>query len=122
MTTPTTETELADTAYESIRSINHRTITARPIPAPEMYSILGNLKCLGHGLDQALQQLSTALELSLATHAVYETDGGDPTTRTAWAMGDMQSAAEHAAAIGVLLESAQGEIAQQAYHPKAVTS
>ena len=122
MTFPTPEIEHADTAYESMRAINHLTITTHAIPAPEMYAILGNLKCLGYALDQALRQLCSALQLSLDTFDVYETDGADPVTRAGWAIGDMTAAAEYAAHLGRCLDSAQSEVARQAYNERPVLS
>lgn len=122
MTLPTTEIEHANMAYESIRAINHLTITPRPIPAPEMYRILGNLMCLGYALDQAVRQLGRALQLSLNTYDVYETDGANPATRAWWAIGDMEAAAEHAGQMGELLETAQSDLARQAYNQRQVPS
>ena len=116
-----TETDLAESAYESIRAINHRTIHTRPIPAPEIYTILGNLKLAGPGLGQALHQLALALRLSLTTHDVYEDDGSDPVTRAESAIDDMQAAASHATSIGDLLSSAQTTLAGQAYHEQEVS-
>jgi hypothetical protein len=107
------ENELASTAYESIRAINHLTIDGKAIPAPEVYTLLGNLKCLGWSLDQALRQLSRALAKSLTMFAVYEDEGGNPEESVAYAMDSLRTAAEHAAHIGRLLEGAQGDISRQ---------
>ena len=110
------ETKLAQTAYESIRAINHLTIDGKAIPAPEVYDLLGNLKCLGYGLDQAIRQLSRALGASLGVYAVYEDDGGNPEESVMYAMDAMRLAAEHGARIGALLEGAQTDISRQGYH------
>jgi len=112
------ETKLAQTANESIRAINHLTIDGKAIPAPEVYDLLGNLKCLGYGLDQAIRQLSRALGASLGVYAVYEDDGGNPEESVMYAMDAMRLAAEHGARIGVLLEGAQTDISRQGYYRK----
>ena len=111
------ENTLAETAYEAIRAINHLTTTGAAIPAPEMYSILGNLTCLGHGLDQALRQLARGLATSLSTFAVYEDDGGNPDESVAYAIDSMQVAAAHAAQLGTLLQGAQDDISRQGVYP-----
>ncbi len=111
-----TETKLAQTANESIRAINHLTIDGKAIPAPEVYDLLGHLKCLGYGLDQVIRQLSRALGASLGVYAVYEDDGGNPEESVMYAMDAMRLAAEHGARIGALLEGAQTDISRQGYH------
>jgi hypothetical protein len=120
MPTATAELTLAETAYESIRAINHLTISTHPIPAPELYGILGNLKSLAWCLDQALHQLGNGLRMSLTTHQVYESDGADPAMRATWALGQMEGAALHALTIGALLDRAQTELAGQGYHIQQV--
>ena len=111
-----TENELASTAYEAIRAINHLTIDGKAIPAPEVYTLMGNLKCLGWSLDQALRQISRALAKSLTVYAVYEDEGGNPEESVAYAMDSLRTAAEHAAHIGRLLEAAQTDISRQGYY------
>jgi len=105
---------LADDAYEAVRAINHATITT-PHPAPVVYRVLGSLKLLGPGLDQALSQLGAGLGRSLELHEVYEDDGADPVARVAEAVDLLTAAREHAAALGRLLEQVQGTIARQGY-------
>lgn len=117
-----TENQLAETAYESIRAINHLTIDGKAIPAPEVYDLLGNLKCLAGGLDQALRQLARALAASLRVYAVYEEDGGNPEESVAYAMDSMGVAADHASQLGVLLEAAQGDLSRQGYYPPKAQS
>ena len=116
-----TATDMAESAYEAIRAINHRTIHTRPMPAPELYTILGNLKLAGPSLAQALHQLALALRLSLTTHDVYEDDGGDPVSRAESAIDDMEAAAVYANGIGHLLSSAQTTLAGQGYHEQEVS-
>ncbi|AXG14954.1 hypothetical protein [Intrasporangium calvum] len=107
------ENQLAQSAYESIRSINHLTVGGKAIPAPELYAMLGNLKCLGHALDQTLRQLAHCLGSSLNVYAVYEDDGGNPEESAAYAMDSMREAAFHAEKLGMLLEGAQDDISRQ---------
>ena len=112
------EAQLAHAAHESIRSINHLTVGGKAIPAPELYAVLGDLKSLGHALDQALRQLSHCLASSLNTYAVYEDDGGNPEESVAYAMDSMREAAFHAEKLGLLLDGAQDDISRQGvYRP-----
>jgi hypothetical protein len=106
----------ADDAYEAIRAINHATPRG-PVPAPVLYDVLGSLKLLGPGLQQALAQLGDALTESLAANRVYEDDGADPATRAAACRAALTAAAGHAAHLGDALEVAQQAIAGQGYHP-----
>ena len=103
----------ADDAYEAIRAINHLTINARSLPAPLVYSVLGNLKALG--LAQACQQLASGLGRSLDTHDVYEDDGGDPVQSVATATDHLTRAAQLAAQLGDELAQAQNAINRQGY-------
>ncbi len=107
------ENQLAQAAYQSVRSINHLTISGKAIPAPELYAMLGNFKCLGHALDQVLRQLAHCLASSLNTYAVYEDDGGNPEESVAYAMDSMREAAFHAEKLGMLLDGAQDDISRQ---------
>jgi hypothetical protein len=121
MSTPTRsvadqENSLAVTAHESIRAINHLTIATRPIPAPEIYGVLGHLTPLGYGLDQALRQLARALVASVDAYALYEDDGGDPEQSIAYAIEAMHAAADHATQLGQLLQAAQDDLSRQGYY------
>jgi len=109
--------QLADTATQAIRGINHLTLASPAIPAPEMYEVLGDLKCLGYGLDQALRQLARSLASSLAVYAVFEEDGGNPEESVAYAMDSMRVAAGHASRLGEVLDFAQADISRQGYYP-----
>ncbi len=64
-----------EVAYEAIRAINHLTLGGA-MPAPLVYSILGNLKGVGHMLPQGLDQLGRGLEASLSAYDVTESDPG----------------------------------------------
>lgn len=107
---------LADSASESVRAINHATITGPPLPAPDVYDVLGALKMLGFGLDQATTQLAARLAASTGVFDLYEYDGGDPEEQIVAATTAMAEAADHARALGVLLDAAQSAIAGQGYH------
>ncbi|AOY74317.1 hypothetical protein [Paenarthrobacter ureafaciens] len=104
----------ADDAYEAIRSINHLTIT-QIHPAPTVYSVLGNLKGLGHMLPQACTQLAKSLGRSLDEYDVYEDDGRDPIQSVAAATDHLTRAAQLAAELGAELEKAQSAISHQGY-------
>lgn len=105
----------ADEAREAIRTINHATITT-PHPAPVVYEVLGSLKLLGGGLDQALGQLGSGLGRSLDLFDVYQDDGSDPAARVAEALDYLTEARRHALQMGALLERAQSAISRQGYH------
>ena len=106
---------LADTVYEAVRGINHATISRKAIAAPEVYSVLGSLKLLGVGLDQALSQLCAGLGRSLDVYDVYEDNGADPLVSVVMAVDLLTEARTHALALGRLLEQAQGAISRQGY-------
>jgi hypothetical protein len=102
----------ADTAHEAIRSINH--LTRGTVPAPLAYSILGNLKNVGHLLPQALGQIGAGLERSLTEYDVYDRDR-EPAESVALAQDYLEQAATKAAEMGQLLEKAQSAINSQGY-------
>jgi hypothetical protein len=104
----------ADDAREAIRTINHATITTAN-PAPVVYEVLGSLKLLGGGLDQALSQLGSGLGRSLDLFDVYQDDGSDPAVHIAEALDYLMHARRHALQMGALLERAQGAISRQGY-------
>jgi hypothetical protein len=107
--------EMADTAYEAIRRINH--ITGGPMLAPRVYAVLGNLKMVGYGLQQALRQIGDGLvaSLELDKYAVYEDDGRDPVVSVLTAQEYMEAAAEAAEQVGRCLDWAQSAISRQGY-------
>lgn len=106
---------LADDAADAIRAINHATITQNPLPAPGLYNVLGSLNRVGYGLDQALTQLGDRLAESADVFDLYEDDGSDPAASITAARSAMALAAEHARALGSLLDSAHSAIARQGY-------
>jgi hypothetical protein len=113
--------QLATTATHAVRGINHLTVGSPAIPAPEMYEVLGELKILGYGLDQALRQLARSLASSLTVFAVFEEDGGNPEESIAYAMDSMRVAAGHASRLGEVLDFAQTDISRQGYYPPTTT-
>lgn len=110
----------ADDAYEAIRSINHLTIT-QIHAAPTVYSVLGNLKGVGHLLPQACTQLAKSLGRSLDEYDVYEDDGRDPVQSVAVATDHLTKAARLAAELGLELEKAQSAISRQGYRDTPAT-
>lgn len=111
--------EQADAAYDALRAVGRMTIS-RPVPAPEAYKLLGNLKnACGYFAAQALGQIARGLVRSQSTHDVYEDDGGDPAERAQAAARWLLEAAEKAREIGELLEDAQSAIAGQGYREGA---
>ncbi|GAA2500562.1 hypothetical protein [Terrabacter carboxydivorans] len=115
------ERELAYAASEAVRDINHRTISSPAIPAPQIYEVLGDLKTLGYGLEQALRQLARSLASSMSVYALYEEDGGNPEESIAYAMDSMRVAAGHASRLGEVLDSAQCDISRQGFYPPSTT-
>lgn len=105
--------DLADDACHAIRGINHLTVRGPAMPAPQLYEVLGSLKQLGPGLEQALTHLGDALVRSLAEYQVYEDDGADPASSVATCRAAITRAASRAASLGDLLEDAQQAIARQ---------
>lgn len=99
---------LAEQAAEAVRAINHATISGPPMPAPDLYRVLGELAPMAHRLPQALDQLARNLQRSLDVYDVYE-DQPDrtPAVQVAATVDALTRAGRHAAALGVLLDHAQ---------------
>jgi len=116
---PTSLGEYAEYAYEAVRAINHRTVTRPPLFAAVVYEILGNLKQLGHALDQALGQVATGLAASLEIpgYEVYEADGSDPAVSIEAARAAIGIACGAADDLATSLEYAQGQLTWQGYRP-----
>lgn len=106
-------TRLADQAKQAVRTINHATAAGPPLPAPCVYEVLGALKLLGYGLDQATAQLADRLGASVGTFDLYECDGSDPSDQIVVANAALTRAAGTARALGELLDEAQSAIAGQ---------
>lgn len=110
-------TRLADAAAEAVRAINHATITGPPMPAPEVYDVLGSLTRVGYGLEQATGQIGVRLSESAEMFELYQDDGNDPGEQLAAATSALAVAVDHAHYLGVLLDAAQSAIAGQGYRP-----
>lgn len=106
-------TRLADTAAEAVRAINHKTIAGPALPAPCVYDVAGCLKLVGYGLAQANRQLADRLATSPQEFDLYECDGRDSLNSISAAMAALQQAAEHAEALGILLDAVQSRLARQ---------
>lgn len=85
----------ADAIYQAVRTLNHRTISVRSIPPPDVYKIMSGLTPATFAAVQLCQQLSAGLERSLVTHDVYEDNNGSPAERVALAQVDLDTAARH---------------------------
>lgn len=106
----------ADTAYEAVRAINHLTIFGPALPAPDLYPVLGTLAQLGHGLDQAIGQLSRGLQRSPEFYELYEADPGRTTEEVIGeAVQWLDGAAQHARDCGHALSRAHTAIAGQGW-------
>ncbi len=106
---------LADDAAQAVRGINHVTITGPSLPAPSVYEVLGSLRQLGYGLEQAALQLSDRLAASPREYDLYEADGGDPAAHLEAASTALTQAARAARELGLMLDGAQSVIAGQGY-------
>lgn len=104
---------VADEIYENLRALAH--LTANVNPAPVVYSVLGNIKAIGHMLPQSLAQMSAGLGRSLNDFDVYEDDGSDPVASVAEAVDHLTRAAALAAELGAELSKAQTAINKQGY-------
>jgi hypothetical protein len=93
----------SDAAVEAIEAINELTIVREPLPKPVIEDLLGNLKYVGYGLPQALQQLSR----SLAAEPGPAGADRDRSAGAAEARDHLAHAARRAAELGALLEAAQ---------------
>lgn len=106
----------ADTAYEAVRAINHLTIFGPAIPAPDLYPVLGTLAQLGHGLDQAIGQLTRGLQRSPEFYDLYDADPGrTPAQVIDDAVQWLARAAQHARDCGYALSKAHTAIAGQGW-------
>src|SRR6266508_6675764 len=90
----------ADDAYEAIRALNHGTY--RTLPAPLVYDVLGNLRGVGHGIEQLAGQLATGLRASLAEYDVYD-HNRDPQASVELAEHALRQAVTAANRLGELL-------------------
>jgi hypothetical protein len=109
--------ESALDAYDAVRTINH--LARGAIPAPVAYDVLGNLKCLCYMLPQTFHQIGQGLIASLTEYDVYDDDCCYPAMNVTLARSYLLEAAQKAAEVGRLLESAQSAISRQGYRVRA---
>lgn len=108
--------QLARSAAESVRRINHLTIRGPALPAPEVYAILGPLEQMAYGLDQALTQISRALDRSATIYDLYEDDPTrNPENSIVLACVELAAAAHCAGGMGRFLGQARAAIAGQGF-------
>jgi hypothetical protein len=106
----------ADVAAEAIRALNHASITRRPpLPAPDLYPVLGTLARMAHGLAQTGEQLGEHLGDSAHMYVLCQADGSAPRAATAKGRGDLAHAAHCARLLGRTFADAQAAIAAQGY-------
>ncbi len=106
----------ADTAYQAVRAINHLTMCGPPIPAPDLYPVLGTLAQLGHALDQAIWQLTRGLQRSPEFYELYEADPGRTADEVIGeAVQWLDDAAQHARNCGYALSKAHAAIDGQGW-------
>jgi len=101
-------TPAADEAHEAVRSINHLTSGhAGELPAPVVHAVLGSLKRLGSGLEQASGQLAAGLRGTSERFDLTEDDPArDPAERVDVAVDALELASMHARRMGCLLDRA----------------
>lgn len=105
---------------ERVRALVRVTSPEVPIPASEMYAVLGHLESVGYGLAQGLRQLAVCLDQSTgaglfwAAHETTEDTIPDPEIWLPAAVKTLDVAAQAAVCLGTLLADAREEIAQEA--------
>jgi hypothetical protein len=109
----------ADVAYESVRAMNHITgggaAYAQGIPAPVVYTVLGNLSGMANMLPQLMEQLANGLVRSLDNFAVYD-NKQEPSLSAQEAAELLASAGVHAMRMADALSAAQVAINSQGYN------
>ena len=105
---------------ERVRALVRVTGPELPIPASEMYAVLGHLESVGYGLAQGLRQLAVCLDQSTgaglfwAAHETTQDTTPDPEIWLPAAVKTLDVAAQAAVCLGTLLADAREEIAQEA--------
>lgn len=105
----------AHTAWEQVRRLNHLTIGAPPLPAPEVYYALAHLERLGHGLAQSLRQLGVGLQRSLDLYHVTQPDDTDPAAVVDQCVYELLQAVADATDLGLRIGRARAAIAGQGH-------
>jgi hypothetical protein len=113
--------DLARTAHESVRMLNHGTIIGST-PAPLVYDLTANLSAMAYALDQLAGQLSRGLLRSLETHDVY--DGkGEPSEQAQLAAAYLDQAQQLSQQLARHLSNAQAAISEQGHRgPRATVA
>jgi hypothetical protein len=120
MTDPQTPAQLARTAAEAIRSLNHATLTTSYEDGgwwwpSDAYDVVGELDRMAAMLGQALDQVATHVE-RLAQHDHIRSDkGGDGGEDVATALRALKSAQADAARLASHLGGAHGALSSLAY-------
>ena len=105
----------AGEAAEAIRNLNHLTVAAPALPAPEVYLILERLERLGYGLAQGIRQLGVGLQRSLDAYDVTQDDGADPADAVDRCTFELLQAVADATDLGVRIGRSRAAIAGQGH-------
>jgi hypothetical protein len=104
--------ELARTAAEAVRALNHATLGADGLGQPaDAYEVLGELSLAASGLPQLLGQVGTWLAAALAGGRLGCDDGTDPAAAVSGAWLFISDARASAAALARDLGQAQQQLA-----------
>jgi len=106
--------ELADTASEAIRALNHAT-RRRDLPAPVAYELLAGMAEIGYRLDQLSGQISVGLLRSTDLYDVYDTNR-DPKVSHAMAEAALIDGARHVYMAAERFAEAQAAISGQGHN------
>ncbi|RPE26591.1 hypothetical protein [Kitasatospora cineracea] len=85
--------EVARQGAEAVRELNHQTLNAKTMSAPEISATVRGLLDLVDRLPQALEQLAGHLERELAAGRVRMEDGRDPAGPVDQALAGLRRAA-----------------------------
>jgi hypothetical protein len=112
----------ATAATEALHTINRLTIHRPPIPAPELYRVLGRIEELVDELDQALRQAARCLQHGADVFDIAEDDPlDDPMVSIQTASDRLDDAATHAYRASLQIALARNAIVGQSYRPSEVT-
>lgn len=117
MTEPKTPAELADTAAEAIRALNHATMSTRPgweYPA-DAYSVVGNLLAMVQRLPQLLEQTGAHIEALAGGNHIRSTRGGNGAEEVAAALDALSRVSADAVAMAAALDTAHSALSPLAY-------
>jgi len=104
--------ELARTAAEAVRALNHATLGGDGLGEPaDAYTVLGELSLAASGLPQLLGQVGRWLAAGLAAGRLGCDDGTDPAAAVSGAWLFLSDARASAAALARDLGQAQQQLA-----------